>query len=139
MDLESTLYQLKRKFMVKESHISSSIKVNKCRLNEECLGGSDGYASAFCSGHDPEVLGSSPTSGSLLSGVFASLSLSLPLPSLMFFLSSFCLKWINTIFKKRQNKTKQNPNICWMNEWLISSRVIVFFFIFNCRKEINTL
>ena len=33
-----------------------------------CLGGSIGEASAFSSGHDPGVLGSSPLSGSLLSG-----------------------------------------------------------------------
>ena len=35
-------------------------------------------ASAFDSGHDPRVLGSSPTSGSLLSREPASLPLSLP-------------------------------------------------------------
>lgn len=32
------------------------------------LGGSVGQAAAFGSGHDPGVMGSSPTSGSLLSG-----------------------------------------------------------------------
>ena len=36
------------------------------------LGGSVGEASAFDSGHDPRVLGSSPTSGSLLSRELAS-------------------------------------------------------------------
>ena len=33
-----------------------------------CLGGLVGLASAFSSGHDPMVLGSSPASGFLLSG-----------------------------------------------------------------------
>jgi len=37
-----------------------------------CLRGSVGSASAFGSGHDPRVLGSSPTSGSLLRGEPAS-------------------------------------------------------------------
>ena len=40
------------------------------------LGGSVSEASAFSSGHDPRVLGSSLTSGSLLSGESASRSAS---------------------------------------------------------------
>ena len=41
------------------------------------LGGSVGGVSAFSSGYDPRVLGSSPAVGSLLSGEL----LSLPLPA----------------------------------------------------------
>ena len=32
-------------------------------IQEGCLGGSVGYVAAFSSGHDPSVLGPSPTSG----------------------------------------------------------------------------
>ena len=50
-----------------------------------------GWASAFGSGHDPRVPGSSPTSGSLHGACF-SLGLYLLPPSL-------CLSWINKILK----------------------------------------
>ena len=52
-------------------------------------------ASAFASGHDPRVLGSSPVSGSLLSREPASLPLSLPAS-----LPTCDLCQINKIFKK---------------------------------------
>ena len=45
-------------------------------------GGSVGEVSALSSGHDPEVLGLSPTSGSLLSGECDSPSASPPVRSL---------------------------------------------------------
>jgi len=51
------------------------------------LGGSDGWASAFGSGHDPRVLGSSPTLGSWLSEKPASPSPSASLPAHAFSLS----------------------------------------------------
>ena len=49
------------------------VKVLKIMVSE-CLGGLVGYTSAFGSGHDFRVLGSSSTLGSLLSGQPASLS-----------------------------------------------------------------
>ena len=52
------------------------------------LGGSEGKVSAFSSGHDLRVLGSSPASGSLLSGESASPSAPDP-PHLVHALSLF--------------------------------------------------
>ena len=54
----------------------------------EHLSGSIGEASAFGSGHDPRVLGSSPTSGSLLSRESASLSPCAPPPACALSLSN---------------------------------------------------
>jgi len=51
------------------------------------LGGSVSYASAFGSGHDLRVLGSSPMLGSLLSGESASPSLSASPPAYVLSLS----------------------------------------------------
>ena len=45
----------------------STLKKKK-RSTLECLGGSVGWVSAFGLSHDPEVLGLSSASGSLLSG-----------------------------------------------------------------------
>lgn len=53
------------------------------------LGGSAGWASAFCSGYDPNVLGWSLTLGSLLSGESASPSALIPACALSF---SFSLR-----------------------------------------------
>ena len=58
-------------------------------------------ASAFGSGHDPSVLGSSPTSGSLLSGDPASPSLTASLPTCDLCLSN----------KQKENLKKIN-NLC---------------------------
>jgi len=74
--------------------IKANIKGNfysTIRVIQGRLGGSEHWASAFGSGHDPGVLGSSPASGFLLSG---SLLLPLPLPLLVFPLS-LCLSQIN--------------------------------------------
>ena len=53
-----------------------------------------GWVSAFGSGHDPGVLGSTPISGSLAGRLL------LPLP--MFLPLSLCFSWINKIFKKKK-------------------------------------
>ena len=65
------------------------------------LDGSVGYASAFSSGRDLRVLGSSPTSDSLLSREPASSSLSLPasLHTCDLYLSN---KWIKSLKKKKK-------------------------------------
>jgi len=61
------------------------------------LGGSVGWATAFGSGHDPGVPGSSPTSGSLLSGESASPSDSLPSHALPHSLSGSELESVTKI------------------------------------------
>ena len=65
------------------------------------LGGSVGEVSAFGSGHDPGVVGSSPVSGSLLSGESASPSPSAP-PLLVLFLVCQINK---QNIKKKNNKS----------------------------------
>ena len=66
------------------------------------LGGSVGEASAFGSGRDPRVLGSSPTSGSLLSGASASPSASASPPAYTLSVSN---KIFSKIFLKKQEES----------------------------------
>ena len=66
-------------------------------LLKKCLGAAgwlSDWASAFGSGHDPGVLGSSPASGSPPRSLLLPLPVSLPL--------SLCLSWINNILKKKE-------------------------------------
>lgn len=100
----------------------------KCVEFWGCLSGSAGWASAFGPGHVLRVLGSSSTSGSLLTGDCASL---FP-PTSPLFSWSLSLRWTNKIFKtNKQSSHPKKPHkflevfwnsIDWISMWVSSHR-----------------
>ena len=72
-------------------------------------------SAAFSSGHDPEVLGSSPTSGSLLSGESASPSAPAPVLSL-----AHSVSWINKTLNIDSTQNSKNL-VIKINRYLLIS------------------
>ena len=72
-------------------------------------GGLSGWASAFGSGHDPGVLGSSPSSGSLQGGAAS--------PSACAS-ASLCVshEWINKILKKKKRISVKKNVFCLLSQ-----------------------